>query len=310
MNVNKMNQTKVDAWDAFFTKAKKYGRNAAIGFAVFVVLMGSFSTVGPGERGVMVTLGKTGDSVLGEGPHFKFPFISSIRTMSIRVQKSQDKTEAATKDLQRVTATVALNWTINPESVGKMLREVGTEESIEVNIINPAVSEVLKASTAKMTAEEVLTKRMELKHSIDEMLIKRLTSYGLIVKDISLVDLDFTREFNHAVEAKQIAEQEAKQAEYNAQKAAQDAKAAVNKAKGEAESNIALANAEAKSSLVKSRAQAEGQKLLKQTLTKDVLQLEYLRKWNGQLPSVLTGNGNGVMLNVPTQTSETESDEE
>lgn len=259
-----------------------------IGLASLIVLNGTFSTVGPGQRGILITLGKTSETVLGEGPHFKFPFISEIRTMSVRVHKSQDTSEAATHDMQRVTATVALNWTVNPESVGKMLREVGNEESIETNIIAPAVSEVLKAATAKMTAEEVLTKRIELKLAIDESLIKRLSGYGLIVKDISLVDLDFTKEFNHAVEQKQIAEQQAKQASYIAEKATQDAVAAVNTAKGEAEAV-----------LVNARAQSEGQKLLKQTLTKDVLALEYLKKWNGQLPTVLTGGaGGGIMLNM------------
>lgn len=263
-----------------------------IGIVGLTLFFGSYSTVGPGERGILITMGKTGDEVLGEGPHLKFPFISTIKTMSVRIHKSQDTSEAATKDLQRVSAAVALNWTINPESVGKMLREVGNEESIERNIIAPAVAEVLKASTAKMTAEEVLTKRMELKQTIDDMLIKRLTSYGLIIKDISLVDLNFTNEFNHAVEQKQIAEQQAKQAAYVAEKATQDAIATVNAAKGEAEAV-----------LVNARAQAEGQKLLKLNLTKEVLQLEYLKRWDGKLPNVLTGNGGGVMLSVPSNNS-------
>lgn len=280
-------------------KIKKYAKYAVSGILALTVFFGSFSTVGPGQRGVMVTLGKTGSTVLGEGPHVKLPFISEIRTMSVRLQKSQDKSEAATKDLQRVTATVALNWTINPESVGKMLREVGDESSIETNIIAPAVSEVLKASTAKMTAEEVLTRRMELKLTIDDMLIKRLTSYGLIIKDISLVDLDFTREFNHAVEAKQIAEQEAKQAEYNAQRATQDAKAALEKAKGEAASNLAVATA-----------QAQAQDLLRKSITKDVLQLEYLKKWDGRLPTVMSGNASGLILNLPTTNTKPSKNEE
>lgn len=227
-----------------FNQIKRYAIRTIVG--VFT-LLGSYGTVGPGERGVRITMGAVGAEVLGEGPHFKLPYFSSIQTMSIRVHKSEDTSEAATKDLQRVGAKVAFNWTVNPESVGKMLREVGTAESIENNIIAPAVSEVLKAATAKLTAEEVLTKRMELKATIDEMLIKRLSSYGLIVKDISLVDLSFTKEFNHAVEQKQVAEQEAKQAEYVALKATQDAIAAVNTAKGQAEAV-----------LVNARAQAEG----------------------------------------------------
>jgi regulator of protease activity HflC (stomatin/prohibitin superfamily) len=300
---------------AIVKRVKKYLMIGGGLLLAFILVNASYSTVGPGERGIMVTMGKTGTEVLGEGPHLKVPFFSEVRTMSVRVKKSQDTTEAATKDMQKVQAIVALNWTINPESVGKMLREVGDESAIDNNIIAPAVSEVLKAATSKLTAEEVLSKRIELKESIDRALIARLTAYGLIIKDISLVDLDFTKEFNHAVEQKQIAEQEAKQAEYVAQKATQDAKARVNSAKGQAEANLAIAKAEAEANLVKARAQAEGQKLLKQTLTHDVLQLEYLKRWNGVLPSVLTGNGGGVMLQIPSQgnsqpTSDTQGQDE
>lgn len=280
-------------------KLKRYGKYVAGALVAFVLFMGSFSTVGPGERGVMITMGKTGQEVLGEGPHLKLPFVSSIKTMSVRIHKSQDKSEAATKDLQRVGATVALNWTINPDSVGKMLREVGSEESIENNIIAPAVSEALKAATAKLTAEEVLTKRMELKQTIDEMLIRRLTGYGLVIKDISLVDMEFTQEFNHAVEQKQIAEQQAKQASYVAEKATQDSIAAVNTAKGEADSL-----------LLNATAQAKAQNLLRQSLTKDVLALEYLKKWNGVLPTVMSGNGGGIMMNInPSGSAAKKTDE-
>jgi len=259
---------------------------------VAILALGSFSIVNPGERGVMVTLGKTGTDILNEGPHLKLPFISSIKTMSIRVKKSEDVTEAATKDLQKVIAKIAINWTINPDSVGKMLREIGSEESVQNNIIAPAVAEVLKASASKMTAEEVLTKRMELKHSIDEALIVRLKQYGLIVKDISLVDLDFTKEFNHAVEQKQIAEQQAKQAEYVALKATQDAVAKVNAAKGEADSL-----------LLNATAQAKAQALLKQNINKDLLALEFYKKWNGVLPQVMSGS-NGLIMNLPNNKKE------
>lgn len=264
-----------------------------VGLAFLVILgFGSFGIVGPGERGIRVTLGETGKDVLGEGPHLKFPFISTIRTMSVRVQKSEDTSDAATKDMQRVRATVALNWTINPESVGNMLREVGTSDVIENNLIAPAVSEALKAATARMTAEEVLTRRIELKKMIDEMLIERLTGYGLVIKDISLVNLDFTNEFNRAVEEKQIAEQEAKRAQYNAQKAKEDAVAEVNIAKGRAEAR-----------LVEARAQAEAQRLLKVNLNKDILTLEYLKRWDGKLPQVMT-NGNGLLMNLDIQNEE------
>jgi regulator of protease activity HflC (stomatin/prohibitin superfamily) len=281
-----------------FKKIKKIVLFTVLGLFAFFVFMGSFDTVSPGQRGIRVTLGKTGEEVLGEGPHFKLPFVSYIKTMSVRVHKSQDQTEAATKDLQRIGATVALNWTVDPNSVGKMIREVGDEEAIENNVIAPAVSEVLKAATAKLTAEEILTRRMELKTTIDDMLVKRLTTYGLVVKDISLVNLDFTKEFNEAVEAKQIAEQKAKQAEYAALQAIQDAKAKVNEAKGDAESR-----------LINARAQAESQKLLKQTISGNILSLEYIKKWDGQLPKVMGGNS-GLLLNIDLNKTDSKRDEE
>lgn len=261
--------------------------SAVLGVLFLIGSCGSYATVGPGERGVMLTFGKASDTVLESGLHFKLPFISRVQKVSVQIQKAEDTTEAATKDLQRVTATVALNWSIDPVTVTRMVRDFGDEENIEKRIIAPAVSEVLKAAMAKLTAEEVLTKRMELKMSIDDMLLKRLQAYGLVVKDISLTNLDFTKEFNHAVEQKQIAEQQAKQAEYVALKATQDAKAEVETAKGRASAV-----------LIGAEAQAKGQRLLKETLTKDVLKLEYLKKWDGQLPNVMTGNSNGVILNI------------
>lgn len=257
-------------------------------FLGLILVFGSFEVVDPGYRGVMVTAGKPGDETLNEGIHLKLPFVSSIKEVSVRIQKTESGSEAATKDLQRVHSTVALNWHIEPTQVPTLFKTIGTESDVESRIIAPAVSETLKASTARLTAEECLTKRMELKQSVDDMLIKRLSAYGIVVKDISIVDLKFTNDFNEAIENKQIAEQQAKQAEYLAQKRTAEAKAAVETAKGEAES--ALTNA---------RAQAESQKLLQRTITKEVLQLEYLKKWNGVLPTVMSGNSNGLILNLP-----------
>lgn len=264
---------------------------AIISLLGIIAILGSFEIVDPGHRGVMVTAGKPGDETLSEGVHLKVPFISSIKEISVRIQKSESGTDAATKDLQRVHSTVALNWHIEPSQVPTLYKNIGTEYDIENRVIAPAVSETLKAATAKLTAEECLTKRMELKSTVDEMLIKRLTQYGVVVKDISIVNLDFTPDFNRAIEAKQVAEQQAKQAEYLAQKRTAEAKAAVEEAKGQAES-----------SLTNARAQAESQKLLQKTITKEVLQLEYLKRWNGVLPTVMSGNSNGLILNLPTST--------
>lgn len=148
----------------------------------------------------------------------------------MRVQKTDLKADAASKDLQSITTDLAVNWNVDPGKVNQVFQQVGDEEQIVTSILSPAISEVLKAATSKKTAEEIITKRTELKTEIDNSLKKRLEPYGVIVRDVSLINFGFSPEFSKAIEAKQIAEQEAKQAEFTVQKATQDAQAEINRA--------------------------------------------------------------------------------
>lgn len=245
-----------------------------------VVFFGSYTIVPTGHRGVVTHFGKVDPVVLNEGFHFKMPVYTTINKINVQIQKSESSAEAASKDIQKVTANVALNWNLDAASVNKMFQEIGDEDDIKERIIDPAVSEVLKAATAKRTAEEILTKRLELKAEIDAMLIERLSAYNITVRDISLVNLNFTADFNNAVEDKQIEEQKAKQAEYAALRAEKEALAAVNTAKGEAQAVE-----------IRARAQAKAQELLKMTITGQILQQQAIEKWDGQLPQIMGGNG-------------------
>jgi prohibitin 1 len=250
-----------------------FGLAALLVFAFFLT---PFTTVPAGYRGVVTHFGKVQPEILDEGIHFVAPIVTSVHKISVRVQKSEAETEAATKDMQKVAAKVAINWHVDANTVNTMYQKVGDEEDIVRQIISPAVSEVLKAATAKMTAEEVLTKRIELKGHIDESLTKRLAQYNVAVDDISLTDLDFTKEFNHAVEQKQIAEQDAKRAEYITLRAKKEAEAAVETARGTAES----------------------QKLLKSTITGEILQQRAIEKWDGKFPQYMGGSGALPFLNL------------
>lgn len=253
----------------------KYGVLGAIGLVTLFILS-PFTTIPAGYRGVVTHFGKVQDEVLDEGIHFVIPIVTSVHKISVRVQKSEAETEAATKDMQKVHAKLAINWHVDAKTVNKMYQTVGDEEDIVRQIISPAVSEVLKASTAKLTAEEVLTKRIELKDSIDNSLKERLAQYNVAVDDISLTDVDFTQEFNRAVEQKQIAEQDAKRAEYITLKAKKEADAEIERARG----------------------QAEAQKLVKQTLTSEVLQQRAIEKWDGKFPQFMGNNGALPFINM------------
>lgn len=239
-----------------------------------VMMLTACSVVGPGERGVSVSLGKAGSEVREPGAYLWIPFLYGMTTLNIQIQKNEVETSASSKDMQEITTHLAINWSLTPAKVVDVYKTIGDESDIVNRIIQPAVSEALKAASAKKTAEEILNKRLELKDEIDTMLKDRLTKYGITLNDVSIVNLTFSKEFTDAVERKQIAEQRSKQSIYEAEKAGHDAAAEVNRAKG----------------------QAEAQRLLKTSISADLLKLEYLRKWDGKLPSVMTGNGGGAML--------------
>ncbi|WP_250125899.1 prohibitin family protein [Chroococcidiopsis sp. CCMEE 29] len=240
------------------------------------ILFRPFAIVNAGERGVIMQFGKVQDGVLDEGIHPIIPVVTSVKRLSVRVQQNTFNADAASKDLQRVTTELAINWHIDPARVNKIFQQVGDQQQIVTGIITPAVSEVLKAATAKKTAEEIITRRTDLKEEIDRNLETRLAAYGVIVDDVSLVDFAFSPEFSKAIEAKQIAEQEAKQAEFIAVKASKEAIGEVNRAKG----------------------QAEAQRLQRLTLTPELLQKQAIEKWDGRFPTVMGGNGTLPLINI------------
>jgi len=245
-------------------------------FLIFAIFFRPFATVNAGERGVMMQFGKVQDGILDEGIHPVIPIVTTVKSISVRVQKTDLQAQASSRDLQSISTELAINWHVDATQVNKVFQRVGDEEQIVNGIIGPAISEVLKAATAKRTAEEIITKRTELKDEIDNTLKKRLSPYGIIVDDVSLVNFTFSPEFAKAIESKQIAEQEAKQAEFVTLKAKQDADAAINRAKG----------------------QAESQRLVRETLTKELLQKLAIEKWDGRFPTVMGGNGALPFINI------------
>lgn len=244
--------------------------------AIAALILRPFALVGAGERGIMMRFGKVQNTILDEGIHPIIPIVTTVKTLSVRVQKTDIQADAASKDLQKVSTDLAVNWNIDPAKANQVFQQIGDEEQIVTSILSPAISEVLKAATAKKTAEQIITERNDLKTEIDSSLKKRLEPYGVIVRDVSLINFGFSPEFSKAIEAKQIAEQEAKQAEFTVKKATQDAQAEINRAKG----------------------QAEAQRLQRQSLTPEILQQQAIQKWDGKFPTVMGGNNSLPLINI------------
>jgi prohibitin 1 len=249
--------------------------------AIILILIVFFSPlviVGAGQRGVVFNAA-TGveNRILGEGVHIRVPLLESVTMISVRVQKTDVKAEAASKDLQTVNTDIVVNWHLDSGQVNRIYQNVGDEDAIRDRIITPAVSEVVKAATAQMNVSDILGRRAELKANVDKLLSERLSKFGVVLDDVSIVNVAFSPEFNKAIEQKQVAQQEAERASFKAQEASQTAQATINLARGEAEAN----------------------RLKQQSLTADLLQLRTIEKWDGKLPQVTSGAT--PLINLPAR---------
>jgi regulator of protease activity HflC (stomatin/prohibitin superfamily) len=212
--------------------------------------------------------------VVPEGIHFKMPFIEDIVRMSIRVQKSTTKTEAASHDLQIIHTTMVLNYNLQAEKVGETYRTIGVNRDVAEKIINPSVEESFKAASARYTAEELISKREALKTEVRKYLKDRLAPFGINVVELSITDFQFSPEFNKAIESKQTAEQ-----------LALKAKRDLDRVRVEAQQKIASAQAEAES--LRLQRQVISPELVK--LRQIEAQMKAIEKWDGKLPNVTGG---------------------
>jgi regulator of protease activity HflC (stomatin/prohibitin superfamily) len=261
-------------------QAQTWQTTALLVLVGIVALLGlnAFVIINPGEAGVISILGKARDGELLEGIHIKPPFVSRVDIYDLTVQKFEVPAQSSTRDLQDLTASFAINFRLDPAQVVNIRRTQGSLQNIVSKIIAPQTQESFKIAAARRTIEEAITKRDELKQDFDMALGARLDKYGIIILDTSVVDLKFSPEFSNAVEEKQIAEQRAQRAVYVAQEAEQEAEATVNRSKG----------------------QAEAQRLLRETLTPELLQKQAIEKWDGKFPQVMGGNGALPFINLDT----------
>ena len=248
-------------------------------FVILVVLFGSFYTVTAGYRGVVLTFGKASPVASDEGLHFKIPIIQKVVKMSVQTQKYEADATAASKDLQVVSTKIAVNYHAVPERVPELYSLIGL--GYEDRVIQPNVQEVLKATTAEFTAEELITKRPEVKAKVHALLRDRLLSRGIVSEDISITDFDFSDSFNQAIESKVTAEQLKLKAERDLDRIRIEAEQKEAQAIGER--NAAIASAEGESQAIK---------IIDQELKKSPNYLEWLKinKWDGVLPKA-TGAG-------------------
>lgn len=231
---------------------------------LFLWALLSVRVVGVGKQAVVTRFG----NIVGEwqsGLHVHAPWpIEGAKSYDIRVQKEDAEASAASQDLQDVKSTLVVNYHLDAARVAELHRTVGPD--YKKRLIEPSIQESFKAVTAKFPISELITKRGELKSESLKSLKNRLEGRGIIIDDLSITNLAFSPEYTHAIELKQVAQQQAEQAQFNLQKA----------------------NLDAQANQVQTAA-----------LTDSILQQQAIAKWNGVLPTTITGSGS--IFSIPVK---------
>src|SRR4030065_1514732 len=141
---------------------KQISKRVAAGVVVVAVLLvhlllNPFVKIDAGEGGVLLSFGAVQDEVLGEGLHFRVPIMQTVVKMDVKIQKSETRSEAASKDLQDIKSLIALNYHIIPDKANWVYQNIGV--SFKERIIDPNVQEAVKAVTAEYTAVQMIGER-------------------------------------------------------------------------------------------------------------------------------------------------------
>lgn len=238
----------------------------------------SWFIVEPWYNGFTVTLGKINQTVYSDWLHLKTPIITKAVKYNIQTQKLEAVADASSKDLQTVSASIVVNYKYQESSVVTLYKNVGKEEKVAEKIIQPAVQEVFKSVVAKYSAEQLITDRSKVSQDIETALNDRLKTYWIQIQAFNIVNFDFSKSFNDAIEAKVTAEQNAL-AEKNK----------LEKVKYESEQKVVAAEAQAKAIEIQAKA-------IQTQWGAEYVKLKWIEKWNWQLPTTMAGDADLLIM--------------
>jgi len=244
---------------------------------IFIFFWGSFAIVPAGHRGVVLWWGSVEKRVMGEGLNFKVPIAERVIRVDVKVQPHPFKEiDAASKEYQMVKLTGMMNFHIDPSYVNDLYQKVGLDFANKV--IDPAFNDFVKEVVPIYQITEILPKREDIRKRAMTKLGDNLSRYHIIVDDIYFANIRFSPEYEKAVEAKQVAQQ---QVETQRQVLAQR--------EIEAHQKVATAKGEAESILVVAQGQAKANEVLSRSISPILVEYKGIEKWNGILPQVSGG---------------------
>ena len=243
---------------------------AAIIIIAFIALS-SFFIVEVGFVGVRINVLTGETKSFSQGTYPKLPFVHQVVNYDVKTQKQEIEADSASKDLQTVRARIVVNFRPIYAKVNDIHIKTG---NYFTKVLYPAIQEVAKTAISKLPVENIIVERENLRRSIEENLRKKIEDYNIIIENVNIVDIQFTKEFNRVVEEKQIEEQKVKKIQYQRMQAEEEKKRV-----------ILLAEAE-----------AQKQQLLRDSSNQTVINLKWIEKWDGHLPQYMLSDKSNMMV--------------
>lgn len=251
---------------------------AVILLIAFILVPFSFHTVNTGEVAVVKVFGEAQDTRTA-GLHYDLWVTKSYERYDVTVQNLDITTMTYSSDAQTMDIEMTVQYQIDPEKTVEITKKFGSLALLQTKL-ESIVVEKTKAVLSSHKAMNIIADRAAMSPKVEEAVRDAVgENYYVTINTVVLTNIDFSDAFETAVEDKMIAEQKLLQAEY-------ENKTKVERAEADAEALLVAANAE-----------KEANELLQKSLTPEILQEQWIEKWNGETPDVVSGDSD-IMLGI------------
>lgn len=265
-------------------------------FAFLILIPGCITRVPANSVGIKYSaFTGTSENTIPEGIHTKNIF-DKVYTISTEIQTvGVDEMTSQTKDAQYVTSKLDVKYKVNQTNAYMVFKQFRTLKNLSEQMISPTVQRVLELVTVKYNVIDILgEERGAVYQELDRSLSDEFDKYGIQFCSVSIVDMDAGDAIENAITAEAVAKKAVETAEQELRKTQTEAK----KKSVQAQADQDAARIQAETRIIQAEAEKKSNDLITSSLTKELLDRQWIAKWNGSVPTYYGGSEPGLLMNI------------